>query len=157
VDRGGNGVGASVSERSRLSVKARDRLKVGVWVLFICGLWTASTHPKVYVDDGAYQVGDEFTYPSVGPVHWRCDQDTVLHLGKEPPKDAELPLIGSVGGVEVRGYNVWCPAGEWSPTNGTEPATYEIQLPRWLREDESDDPGVIRTRRELVWWRAWLA
>jgi hypothetical protein len=146
-----------MSEQSGLSAKVRDRLKVALWVLLIFGLWVAVNHPKVYVSDGAYQVGDEFTYQSGGPVHWRCERDTVLHLGREPPEDADLPQIGVVGGDEVRGYSVWCSGGEWSPTNGAaDPGTYEIQLPPLLSEDESDNPGVIRTRRELVWWRAWI-
>jgi hypothetical protein len=143
-------------EHTKSPGTARDMLKVAIGVLLIFGLWVTSNYPKMYVDDGVHQVGDEFTYQSGGPVQWRCERDTSLHLGKEPPEDAELPTIGVVGGVEVRGYSVWCPAGEWNPTNGADPDTYEIQLPQLLGEGESDDPGVIRTRRELVWWRAWL-
>lgn len=133
-----------MSEHSKLSVRARDRLKVAVWVLLIFGLGVALS--PVYVDDGPYQVGDEFTYESSVPVRWRCDQAVKLHLAEDPPPE----------GLAWRGHRVSCPARDWTSARDRAPVTYEIQLDPSLDEDELVDPGVIRTQRELARWRAWL-
>lgn len=133
-----------MSEHSARSVTARDRLKVAVLVLLIFGLWAALS--QVYVEDGPYQVGDEFTYERSVPVRWRCEQAVRLHLAEEPPPE----------GLAWRGHHVTCPAHDWTSARDRSPSTYEIQLDPSLDERELVDPGVIRTQRELPRWRAWI-